>query len=261
VSAARPVYPTWIRSKRVALFWLAADALLTLGVVLAFVLHPAWLLFAALSCPFFYIAVVLTLTVHRLGPRGGDFQARIHRLLVEAVGTNGRLLDIGCGSGQLLIRCAKAAPGRYVGLDHWGTDWEYSRAQALQNAAVEGLRGLEFQDGTASHLPFETGSFERVVSCLTFHEVRDVPDKAQCLSEALRVLRPAGTFAFVDLFDDVRFFGGRSRVLGVIARAGGQVESAQNLSELLPLGFPLNSAKVLRHAVLVRGTKAPASAG
>jgi SAM-dependent methyltransferase len=150
-------------------------------------------------------------------------QRRIHQLLIDAAGDSGRLLDVGCGSGQLLIRFAKSAAGTYVGIDHWGDDWEYSQAQAERNAALEGVPDLRFVHGSASRLPFPDGDFGRVVSCMTFHEVRDVEDK--------------------------------------IASAGGQVDSSRRLAEILELRFPLNLAKVLKHAVLVRGTKSGYSSG
>src|SRR5262249_785067 len=221
--------------------------------------HPG-LAFALFAIPFFYIAIVLTLTSHRLGPRGGDFQRRIHQLLIDSVGIKGRLLDVGCGSGQLLIRFAKSAPGRDVGLDYWGDDWEYSRSQAARNAALEGVQGLEFLHGSASRLPFADGDFERVVSCLTFHEVRDVEDKTAGVAEALRVLEPGGRFAFVDLFDDPAQYKGRDRVLSAIAHAVGVVESSMNMLEIFELRFQLNLAKVLKYAVLVSGTKSLAQA-
>src|SRR5262249_22902828 len=167
----------------------------------------------------------------RLGPRGGDFQRRIHQLLIDSVGNDGRLLDVGCGSGQLLIRFAKLAPGEYVGLDYWGDDWEYSQSQAERNAQREGVQGLKSFRGSASRLPFADGDFRRVVSSLTFHEVRDVADKAVSIVEALRVLEPGGRFAFVDLFDDPGFYDGREQVLKAIQSAGGEVESVGRLSE------------------------------
>ena len=167
------------------------------------------------------------------------------------------LLDVGCGSGQLLIRFATSAPGEHVGLDSWGSDWQYSKSQCERNAELEGVRGLRFVHGSASRLPFSTGEFGRVVSCLTFHEVRDVPDKTVSLAEALRVLEPGGRFAFVDLFDDEGFYAGRDRALEVIANAGGEIGSAQRLSEIFTFRFPLNLAKVLEHAVIMTGTKSP----
>ncbi len=254
----RPVYPTWIRLRRIVVFWLVAAGILVLGAVVAFFWLPG-LASAVLAIPFLYIAVVLTWTSHRLGPRGGDVQSRIHQLLINSVGNAGRLLDVGCGSGQLLIRFAKSAPGDYVGLDYWGDDWEYSRSQAERNAALEGVQGLRFVHGSASRLPFADAEFGRVVSCLTFHEVRDVADKTVSVTEALRVLAPGGRFAFVDLFDDPKLYAGREHVLEVIARNGGEIESARSLSEVLELRFPLNLAKVLKYAVLVSGTKSLAT--
>jgi ubiquinone/menaquinone biosynthesis C-methylase UbiE len=221
---------------------------------MAFFWFPG-LAIAVLAIPFLYIAIILTWTSHRLGPHGGDVQSRIHQLLLDSVGTEGRLLDVGCGSGQLIIRCAKWAPGDYVGLDYWGKDWEYSRAQAERNAALEGVQGLRFVHGSASQLPFADANFVRVVSAMTFHEVRDVADKTRSVAEALRVLEPGGRFAFIDLFDDPDIYNTREQVLKVITSNGGEVESARNLSEVLELRFPLNLAQALKYAVLVSGTK------
>jgi ubiquinone/menaquinone biosynthesis C-methylase UbiE len=239
-------------------FWSVTAGIVVPGAVVAF-FWPPGLAITLLAIPFLYIAIILTWTFHRLGPRGGDVQRRIHQLLIDSVGSEGRLLDVGCGSGQLLIRCAKSAPGEYVGLDSWGDDWEYSRAQAERNAELEGVRGLRFLHGTASRLPFADGAFGRVVSCLTFHEVRDVADKTVSVAEALRALKTGGRFAFVDLFDDPKLYDGRGHALKVIASNGGEIESSWSLSDVLDLQFPLNLAKVLKYAVLVRGTKSLAT--
>ena len=250
------MYPAWIRSTRTIIFWLAGWGLAAAGVAISTFWSPA-LATLLLALPFLYIAVVLTLASYRLGPRGGDFQGRIHQLLVDSVEGRGRLLDVGCGSGQLLIRFAKSASSECIGLDYWGNDWQYSKSHCERNAELEGVRGLQFVHGSASRLPFSTGDFGRVVSCLTFHEVRDVPDKTASLAEALRVLEPGGRFAFVDLFDDRAFYAGRDRPLEVIVDAGGEIGSARKLSEIFELRFPLNLAKVLKDAVIVTGTKTP----
>ena len=77
-TAERPAYPTWIRSSRTVVFWLVAAGIVVVGAVVALFWLPG-LAFALIAIPFLYIAVVLTLTSHRLGPRGGDFQSRIQQ--------------------------------------------------------------------------------------------------------------------------------------------------------------------------------------
>lgn len=240
-------------------FWATAIGILAGAAVASMVWRPG-LLLAVVALPFLYIAVILAWTSHRLGPRGDDVQARIHELLIQSVGAGGRLLDIGCGSGQLLIRFAKSAPGDYVGLDHWGADWcVYSQAQAERNAELEDVPSIEFVHASASRLPFRDEGFEKVVSCLTFHEVRDADDRTVSVSEALRVLEPGGRFAFVDLFDDPKSFAGRERVLAEIEASGGDVREVKRLAELLELRFPLTLGRVLKYAVFVSGTKSSAS--
>jgi SAM-dependent methyltransferase len=254
--AERPRYPTWIRSSRIALFWLLAAGIIAVSAAVSFLWLPG-VAIALLALPFLYIAIVITLASYRLGPSGGDLQGRIHQLLIDEAGVGGRLLDVGCGSGQLLIRFAKSGPGEFVGLDYWGDDWEYSKGQAERNAQLEGVPGLEFVHGSASRLPFPDGAFTRAVSSMTFHEVRDVADKTASLGEALRVLEPGGRFAFIDLFDDPRFYGGRERVLDAVRDAGGEIESVRRLTEIFDLRFPMNLGKALKYAVIVTGMKSP----
>jgi ubiquinone/menaquinone biosynthesis C-methylase UbiE len=203
---------------------------------------------------------VISLTAWRFGPRGGDFQNRIHGLLVDAVAGRGRVLDVGCGSGRLLIKIAKASakanPGAHKGVDYWGDEWEYSKAQCEKNARIEGVPGLEFIKASASKLPFADGSFDAVVSCLTFHEVLDVADKTLSVREALRVLAPGGRFAFFDLFEDPGYYPDPSALARAIEQSGGVVESRRPLGEVFDLPFPLGLKKVLGYAVLVTGHRA-----
>ena len=51
----------------------------------------------------------------------------------------GKILDIGTGSGSLIIKLAKTFPKSFLtGIDYWGGNWEYSKAQCQQNAEIEG---------------------------------------------------------------------------------------------------------------------------
>ncbi len=187
----KPRYRTWIRMRRV--YGLAAVTVACLaGSLLGFV-SPWFLLCLLPAAVFGYITLLLVLTVYRFSPRGGDYQQRIHRLVADQVGTRpGRVLDVGCGSGALAIAIAGAAPEcTVVGIDAWGSDWAYSQRQCQDNTACVGVADrVSFHQQSAADLAFPDASFDTVVSCLTFHEVRDAPDRADAVAEALRVLRP-----------------------------------------------------------------------
>jgi SAM-dependent methyltransferase len=251
----RPAYPTWIRSSRIRLFWLLAAGIAVTAAIPAAWWPPAAAI-AVLALPFAYIGTVTAMSSYRLSPRGDNLQASIHQLILDQTGPGGRLLDIGCGSGELIIKIAKAHPSHYTGVDFWPDEWgQYAKAQAERNARLEGVPGIDFVHGTASGLPFDDASFARVVSSLTFHEVKDVPDKTAALAEAIRVLKPGGRFAFVDLFDDPSAYHGRERVTNAITQAGGNLETARRLSDLMPLKWPMNTGKVLKYAVVITGNK------
>lgn len=142
---------------------------------------------------------------------GRDVQNRVLDHLISHIEWDGqgRALDIGCGSGALTVRTAEKYPGAAVtGIDSWGKGWGYSREQCMMNARAAGVDDrTDFREGSASNLPFADGTFDLVVSNLTFHEVRDVKSKLDALNEALRVLRPGGGFVFQDLFLIRQYYG------------------------------------------------------
>mgnify|MGYP000282178806 CR=1 FL=1 len=78
----------------------------------------------------------------------GGLMGQVHQYLTDHLPWDGRgtLLDIGCGSGALTIRCAKRFPNAsLVGVDYWGAAWSYAKEQCQQNAAAgraaEGIVG------------------------------------------------------------------------------------------------------------------------
>jgi SAM-dependent methyltransferase len=255
----QPRYRTWIRMRRV--YTLAAvTGICIAGAFLAPV--SAWFLLSLVPAGIFgYITLILTLTVYRLGPRGGDVQRRAHHLIADQAGTRpDRVLDVGCGSGSLTIAVATTAPECTVeGIDSWGSNWEYSKQQCERNARAAGVNDrVTFHQESAVALSYPDATFDTVVSCLTFHEVRDSPDRTRAIVESLRVLRPGGRFVFLDLFADPAHFTSIQHVRDAVTRAGASITQETSLHELLPLPFPLRQRKVLGHAMLLVGTRVAA---
>lgn len=252
-----PRYRTWIRTSRLAAFTALGAACLA-GSVLS-VLSPWFLLLLIPFMVFGYITSILALTVYRLAPRGGDLQRRIHDLIVAQakLPATSTALDVGCGSGSLVIKLAQASPDATVtGVDAWGRDWEYSQQLCEDNARIEQVADrTTFQQHSGSALRFTDGSFDVVVSCMTFHEIRDVPRKTDAVVEALRVLRPGGRYVFLDLFADPLFYPSIDHIRQTISRAGVSISDLHALTDLLPLPFPLRHPRVLGHAMLIAGTK------
>lgn len=90
-----------------------------------------------------------------------------------------RVLDLGCGDGQLTGRIA--ATGAIVsGLD-----------SSAQMAAAARARGLDVSESSAESMPFSSGSFDAVFSNAALHWIRD---QHAMLSEVYRVLKPGGRF-------------------------------------------------------------------
>ncbi len=252
--AEQPRYGTWIRTGRLRTV-VALAAACGVGSLLGVRWVGFWLLLAP-AAVFGYIAVVLTLTARSLGRQG--LQGRIHGLVArEVVGGGGQILDVGCGSGALAIAIAKADPrATVVGMDTWGEDWEYSRSQCEENARLEGVaERVRFERASAVALPLPDAGVDAVVSCLTFHEVKECEDRTDALSEALRVLRPGGRFAFLDLFSDPASFTSTQHVLEAIARSGCAVAGDEPLAALVPLPYPLAGRRVLGYARLVTGAR------
>jgi ubiquinone/menaquinone biosynthesis C-methylase UbiE len=249
-----PKYNTWIRKNKIITFWCLTILFLSSSVLGIF--HPALSLFGVLCLPFGYIAIVISLSAYRFSSKGDDYQNKIHRVIIDEFQRSGNVLDIGCGSGKLIISLALNNPElKCIGLDFWGSNWEYSKQQCIENAEIEGASNIEFAKSSASKLPFPDAQFSNIISCLTFHEVADVPDKTESIKEAFRVLQSNGTFTFFDLFEDTSFYKSLDDVKKAITDSCGEILRFRNISEIMDLKYPLNTGKVLKYGVFISGKK------
>jgi SAM-dependent methyltransferase len=95
-----------------------------------------------------------------------------------------RVLDVGCGEGQVARLAASIGAEQVVGVD---PTW------AQLAVAVERAGGPRYVRGVADALPLPSASMDAIVACLVFEHIRDV---AGALAEVARVLAPGGRFVF-----------------------------------------------------------------
>ncbi|MGB6975473.1 MAG: class I SAM-dependent methyltransferase [Terracidiphilus sp.] len=114
----------------------------------------------------------------------GEHGAFVHGLaggVLEWLGVcaGEKVLDLGCGDGQLTLRLVEAG-ARVQGVD-----------ASTAMAAAARARGLAVEEAKAEALPFADSSFDAVFSNAALHWVQG-QDAMMC--EVRRVLRPGGRF-------------------------------------------------------------------
>jgi SAM-dependent methyltransferase len=100
---------------------------------------------------------------------------------------DGRVLEVGCGSGALWVNAASVLPHLRLTL----TDLSEGMVAAA-SAAVAALPGVELANARtcdAQELPFEDSAFDVVVAN---HMLYHVPDPRLAAAQFARVLRPGG---------------------------------------------------------------------
>lgn len=118
-----------------------------------------------------------------------------HRTLIAqaALGTGHRVLEMGCGTGNLAILAKWVHPE--VGVTGIDPD-PRALARARRKADRRGV-AVEFHRGFAEQLPYPDASFDRVLSAFMLHHVpRDA--RLPAVREARRVLAAGGSLHLVD---------------------------------------------------------------
>lgn len=135
-------------------------------------------------------------------------QTTLGRFITEIKG--GRVLDIGCGPGNLLVPLARR--GNQV----WGFDLSrHTLHLAAEYLRQSGLaQKVQLVQGSALILPFASGQFDRVFAVGILHHT---PDAHAGFSELCRVLKAEGC-AYLALYHKGSYYHVLYQTLGKVAR-------------------------------------------
>jgi len=158
-----------------------------------------------------------------LSPRRWQFFVPVQKAALKLAGpciaSPKTILDVGCGTGQLIRRMAKTFPNAQL----FGVDASKEMVDRARNIIREGVNG-RVELAAAEALPFPDSSFDLVVSTVSFHHWQDQP---RGLTEIRRVLHNGGVFVLADMLASSRM----RRATGFIG--GGRFNTPEQLDELL----------------------------
>ena len=118
-----------------------------------------------------------------------------HRKLISqaAISPGHRVLEIGCGTGNMAILAKALTPAAQV----VGIDPDPKALSRARRKAQRRQTPIQFDPGFSEDLPYPDASFDEVLSAFMLHHVK--PDaKPLTLREAFRVLKPGGSLHLAD---------------------------------------------------------------
>ena len=115
---------------------------------------------------------------------GGVSHNKAKQVRALAAGPGVRVLDAGCGRGEVLFACARA------GAEVAGIDYSQDAVEITRETLSE-FPGADVRRGDVTDLPWEDASFDRILFSDVIEHL-DPPQTVPALSEFRRVLRPGG---------------------------------------------------------------------
>ena len=213
----KPDYKNWVPKGMVLglfagfIVFLALFLLFGVGGVIPKGILKTVLFALFLIATIFFGAVTLwTYKLHQAFDYNGSRQ--MARQIIDGVAgyvelpDGGKGLDVGCGSGALIIACAKRNPNaEMVGIDRWGKEYaSFSKTLCENNAKAEGVSNVSFTQGDATKLDFPDETFDAVTSNYVYHNIPS-KDRQAILLETLRTLKKGGIFAIHDVFNKLKY--------------------------------------------------------
>lgn len=112
-----------------------------------------------------------------------EYEEEILPLVASELSGYSRVLEIGCGEGQVARRLAHAGARQVIGLDPSSGQLSFARTAPHEK--------VRYVQGAGEALPFSSHSIDAVLCCLSIEHANDVD---AVLGEVARVLRQGGRF-------------------------------------------------------------------
>jgi len=130
---------------------------------------------------------------NRVLTAGMDERWRRHAIALLAPPRDGRILDLCCGTGDVVFHLLRTDPSLHVtGIDFCAPMLDGARARAQREARGDAT----FVEGDVMALPFEDASFDGATMGFS---LRNVVDIDHVLREIVRMLEPGARFVNLDV--------------------------------------------------------------
>ena len=148
-----------------------------------------------------------------------------------------RILDIGCGTGTLVVMLKRQFPAVQV----FGLDPDPKALRRARSKVRRAAISAQLDRGFADELPYKDGTFDRVLSSFMFHHLKD-RERESTLREVLRVLKPGGSLHLLDFVTDNAAHGFLHRLFQSHARMKDNQD--ESILELMNRAGLTNAVKV-----------------
>jgi SAM-dependent methyltransferase len=184
------------------------------------------------------LLILPALLARHFAIRKWNYASNIRKQIFDSIALRGdeKVLDVGCGGGVLLNEAARRlTTGQATGIDIWAPhSGGGNYALLMKNAKLEGVADkIEFKQADVRKLPFEDSSFDLIVSSGALHHIsRDRSEHEQAINEMLRVLKPGGQIALMDISHIIEGYAASMKTKGVRSDVNKTVQS--------PFGFEMS---------------------
>ena len=184
------------------------------------------------------LLILPALLARQFASRKWKYISNVRKQIFDSLALRGaeQVLDVGCGSGVLLNEAAlRLKSGKAIGIDIWAPHSGGGNYDLLmRNATAEGVADkIEFRQADVRKLPFGDAAFDVIVSSGALHHIgRDRADHEQAIHEMLRVLKPGGKIALMDISHMIEGYAANMKIKGIASDVNKTIQS--------PFGFEMS---------------------